>query len=439
MSIIRISILCLFTLSSLISCKKTKPTVSDVVPISPSELTVTLVSNTQATLNWIDKSTNESGFKVERKTGNGTFGVIATTASDITTINDAGLTPNTTYTYRVYSFNSTGKSISYTNEVTITTYTPPTVTTTAISDTTGVSAVSGGNITSDGGSPITARGIVWGTNPVPTIALATKTTDGSGVGQFASNLAGLTKITKYYVRAYATNAAGTAYGNELVFTSTTVDLNSGLVAYYPFNGNANDESGNNKNATVLNGVSISTGRNGQSNSSYLFNGINGLNSGISVPISLPASDYSMSIWFQINDTIKLGQNSSQTIVCVDPYTLFGVAFNHPYAPTKMMSCLGNGNGWLICADKNPNSWELANKLQWHNLIILKSTTSYKYYIDGNLFRTQEITPNYNIPVTKVYLGSYPIASGEVLNGKLDDVRFYNRIITQDEITYLSRN
>jgi hypothetical protein len=422
------------------SCKKPKSSEQQVVPISPSELTVTLVSNTQATLNWVDKSTNEAGFKVERKTGNGTFGVIATTNADITTINDAGLTPNTTYTYRVYSFNNTGKSLSYTNEVTITTISLATVTTSPISDTTGVSAVSGGNITSDGGSTVTARGIVWGTSAAPTVSLSTKTTDGSGSGQFSSKMEGLSKSTKYYVRAYATNAAGTAYGNEVSFTTNTIDLNTGLVAYYPFNGNANDESGNRNNATILNGVTLTTDKNGQSNSAYYLNGINGTNSGIFLPVTLPASDYTMSIWFQIIDTVKVGQNSSHTIVCVDPYTLFGVAFNHPYAPNKMMSCLGNGNGWLICADKNPNSWDLTNKIQWHNLIILKSATSYKYYIDGNLMRTQEISQNYNIPITKVYLGSYPnIGSGEVLNGKLDNVRIYNRLLDLNEINYLSKN
>ncbi len=199
------------------SCKKPKSSEPQVVPISPSELTATLVSNTQVTLNWIDKSTNEAGFKVERKTGNGTFGVIATTNADITTINDAGLTPNTTYTYRVYSFNNTGKSLSYTNEVTITTISLATLTTTAISDTTGVSAVSGGNITSDGGSAITARGVVWGTSPAPTVSLTTKTTDGSGSGQFLSKLIDLSVNTTYYVRAYATSNAGTSYGNELIF------------------------------------------------------------------------------------------------------------------------------------------------------------------------------------------------------------------------------
>ena len=264
-------ILMVLFILTLNACKKPLSEEQEVVPIPPTDLTVTLVSNTQVTLNWVDKSTNEAGFKVERKTGNGTFGVIATTGADITTINDAGLTPNTTYTYRVYSFNNTGKSLSYTNEVTITTISLATITTTAISDTTGVSAVSGGNITSDGGSAITARGIVWGTSPAPTVSLTTKTTDGSGSGQFSSRLEGLSKSTKYYARAYATNAVGTAYGNELSFTTNTVDINSGLVAYYPFNGNANDESGNGNNGTVF-GATLGLDRFGNTNKAYDFNG-----------------------------------------------------------------------------------------------------------------------------------------------------------------------
>jgi hypothetical protein len=266
-----------------------------------------LVSNTQATLNWTDKSTNEAGFKVERKTGNGTFGVIATTSSDITTINDAGLTPNTTYTYRVYSFNNTGKSISYTNEVTITTYTLPTVTTTAISDTTGISAVSGGNVTNDGGSPVTARGIVWGTNPSPTVALTTKTTDGTGVGQFTSKIDGLTKSTKYYIRAYATNAAGTAYGNELSFTTLSVDLTTGLVAYYPFTGNLIDISGNSRNG-ISNGATYSIDRKNNSNASLELKN----NNWVELP-PMPISGFSnrsISFWVKYNSIQNIGVSNN---------------------------------------------------------------------------------------------------------------------------------
>ena len=81
-------------------------------------------------------------------------------------------------------------------------------------------AMSGGNIASDGGAKITARGVCWSTTSNPTVALSTKTSDGAGIGSFISNITGLTVGTTYFVRAYATNSAGTAYGNELSFTTT---------------------------------------------------------------------------------------------------------------------------------------------------------------------------------------------------------------------------
>jgi len=95
----------------------------------------------------------------------------------------------------------------------------PTLTTTAISGITTTTATSGGNITSDGGAEVTARGVCWGTATKPTIAGTTKTSDSKGIGIFTSNITGLTPSTLYYVRAYATNSAGTNYGNEVSFTT----------------------------------------------------------------------------------------------------------------------------------------------------------------------------------------------------------------------------
>jgi uncharacterized protein (TIGR02145 family) len=125
---------------------------------------------------------------------------------------------NTNYTYRVYSFNKVGKSINYSNEVSIKTINLPTLTTFQISSIYYQGASSGGQITSDGGSAITANGVVWDTSTNPTIALSTKTTELIS-GSFKSSITGLKATTKYYVRAYATNAAGTGYGNELSFTT----------------------------------------------------------------------------------------------------------------------------------------------------------------------------------------------------------------------------
>jgi hypothetical protein len=96
----------------------------------------------------------------------------------------------------------------------------PTVITDTVINITQTSAQSGGNVTSDGGAPVTARGICWSTSPNPTTANS-YTANGSGTGSFTSNLTGLTPNTHYYLRAYAINNAGTAYGGQRDFTTTS--------------------------------------------------------------------------------------------------------------------------------------------------------------------------------------------------------------------------
>jgi hypothetical protein len=183
------------------------------------------------------------------------------------------LLAGTTYYARAYGENSRG--ISYGTEISFTTLGPPKLSTTAVSNITATTATSGGTIISDGGSPITAKGVVWSTSPSPTIDLSTKTNDGTGVGSFTSTMSNLTINTKYYFRTYATNIVGTTYGEEFSFTTVnpiTELLKQGLVAYYPFNGNANDESGNGNHAVSFN-VTSTSDRFGKVNSAFKFNGI----------------------------------------------------------------------------------------------------------------------------------------------------------------------
>ncbi len=94
------------------------------------------------------------------------------------------------------------------------------ITTNAVSNITGTTAVSGGNITNNGGSLVTQRGVCYSTSPNPTTANTT-ISSGSGTGSFTSNLTSLSVNTTYYVRAFAVNSAGTAYGNQVSFTTTT--------------------------------------------------------------------------------------------------------------------------------------------------------------------------------------------------------------------------
>lgn len=132
-----------------------------------------------------------------------------------------GLTPNTKYYVRGYATNSEGTA--YGNEQSFTTnaVVGATVTTTAVTSLTSTTAVSGGNITNDGGAPITARGVCWATTANP-VATGLHTTDGTGSGTFTSNITGLTPGTAYHVRAYATNSFGTAYGADVPFNSAAV-------------------------------------------------------------------------------------------------------------------------------------------------------------------------------------------------------------------------
>jgi len=130
------------------------------------------------------------------------------------------LMPNTTYHVRAYAINDQG--VVYGDDIVFKTpIAPPTIVTLPATKITSLSAESGGSITADGGSSVTARGIIWSANRDPLAdSVSARTDDGSGVGPFPSSLDGLLGNTTYYVRAFAVNAAGTAYGNLIQFTTT---------------------------------------------------------------------------------------------------------------------------------------------------------------------------------------------------------------------------
>ena len=127
-----------------------------------------------------------------------------------------GLKRNTTYYVKSYSTNSKGTAGSDIVEF-MTLAELPVVETLDVTDITGKSAICGGKIVDDGGSEILAYGVVWSTEPNPTVDLTTKTKDTGEDNSFSSDIAVLLPGTTYYVRAYATNSAGTTYGNERSF------------------------------------------------------------------------------------------------------------------------------------------------------------------------------------------------------------------------------
>ncbi len=155
-----------------------------------------------------------------------------------------------------------------------------TLTTLPIGNIGATSATSGGNVTSNGGTPVTQRGVVWSTSPNPTTANS-QTNNGSSLGSYTSNLSGLVANTTYYVRAYAVNSAGTAYGNQLSFTTAG---GVGIISTLNCNGAAN--IGTLTSSTAASGVYSNvpyTGGNGGTYTSQSVNstGVTGLTATLS--------------------------------------------------------------------------------------------------------------------------------------------------------------
>ena len=188
-----------------------------VTNLSPTSATtggsISSDGNAPVTVRGVCWSTTQNPTTSNNKTTDGT-------GTGVFTSSLTGLTPNTTYYVRAYATNSVGTSygsqISFTTSVQLQL---PTIITTAASSISTTSATSGGSISSDGSATITVRGVCWSTSPSPTTSNS-KTTDGTGTGSFTSSLTGLTPSTTYYVRSYATNSVGTAYGNQVSFTTS---------------------------------------------------------------------------------------------------------------------------------------------------------------------------------------------------------------------------
>jgi len=146
----------------------------------------------------------------------------------------SGLSPSTTYYCRAYATNAVGTA--YGNIYSFTTSASlaiPTVTTAAVTNITEISAHVGGNVTADGGASVTTRGVVINTTGSPSLYSYTHVTStGTGTGAFTDSVLTLTPSTTYYVRAYAINSQGTAYGNEVSFTTSAVSYPcSGTISY----------------------------------------------------------------------------------------------------------------------------------------------------------------------------------------------------------------
>ncbi|HPI11759.1 MAG TPA: right-handed parallel beta-helix repeat-containing protein [Catalimonadaceae bacterium] len=199
----------------------------------------------------------------------------------------------------------------------------PVLTTTPASAITAETAQSGGEITTAGASSIVQKGICWSTYPAPDTSLQTKTTEGSGTGKFVSQMKGLIGGTTYFVRAYAVNAKGLAYGNEISFTAgNPCDISSrdrGFLEYefakdsvltpgtYKMNRNFTVKAG--RKLTLMAGVIIEA----QSNYEFKVDGIIKSLGTTTCPVLFTSKNKSSGDWYGVyinsNDTANHFENT----------------------------------------------------------------------------------------------------------------------------------
>lgn len=193
---------------------------------------------------------------------------------------------------------------------------------------------------------------------------------------------------------------------------------TGLVAYYPFNGNANDESGNGYHGTPSGGVTYTTDRFGNPNSAVSFNGTNAL---ITTPelIFGPNTGVSVSLWVKANQ--QPGPTGTTYYFIMSESAAFGVWQE------------GNGIGLAISRPGTNSAWGTITFGTWNHFVGTYDGTTIRAYINGSLINETEWTGPMNDPNNSVTFGEF---INYWWSGSLDDVRIYNRALTNGEIVQL---
>lgn len=354
-----------------------------------------------------------------------------------------GLQPNTTYHLRAYAENSVGLVYSG-NEITFTTHDTPvlaSVSTGDVSNVSDVSATVGGSISNLGNvEKLTAYGHVWSTSASQAVVGMGESTNYGALSEvrtFNSVLSDLKEKTTYYVRAYATNEMGTAYGDIVEFTTEKTpvkDVTSGLYAYYTFEDNTKNVVEGGYNATAVNAPSYVESMNGTK--AIKFSSLD--NSHITVPEPMiDGGTFTVSFWVKgLSDghIFHVINKSSQKGL----FNLFvkNGSLIHPLYSSYM------DNSGVV-----PYSHAAISSSEWvmvtltsiaTNTTYYDSRTKTKLYINGDFVDVVEqpyIAYAVNEGLKFVFGGPYNYDSNiNALNMTVDNLRIYNtRALSDAEV------
>lgn len=245
-------------------------------------------------------------------------------------------------------------------------------------------------------------------------------------------------VGNYYVVVSDFSGSVTSSAATLNIPGVPNWINNGLVAYYPFSGNANDASGNGNNGIVA-GALLTNGLLNQASHAYYFNGTN---ASIGIPPFFDAGqpNYTLSFWFNIGNTSQI----DQTFISSCPNPTLQIEYNQTInnAEGYVSYSIGSGSGWIQTQIHGTNNNYQANT--WYQVALVKQGSQFSLYIDG----TSSESSSANVPDT----GPIGFEMGDVcggdttmlnpgmgtgdLLGNLEDVRFYDLALSSNEVQQL---
>ena len=254
----------------------------------------------------------------------------------------------------------------------------------------------------------------------------------------SADIINLDSLTSYHYRIKAENGKGITYSADSTFTTIKdeVDIVSGLVAYYPFSGNANDQSGNGYNG-ILNGPVETTDRFGNVKSAYSFlaNSTNRIQVSNATEIN-NLSNMSISLWVNFNSWGRSGQPGWNRFINSEDEVTGNTQFVFANANAGLYFYYGGSNFFLTST--------LPPLASWHHLVLtynydgIRENSKCNFYVDGIMTDSFNTTANIQHQNYNLYIGSrFDGSIEQTTDGKLDDIRIYNRALTPMQINYLA--
>jgi hypothetical protein len=208
-----------------------------------------------------------------------------------------------------------------------------------------------------------------------------------------------------------------------------VNLDSGLVAHYPFNGNANDESGNDNHGTVM-GAVLTSDRFGSDNSAYEFDGMASyITIGSSPTLESPSTELTQGAWIDIHAWSLVGQQNVGPITMKSNSGSNAFQYRLSVAFDGINTAINNWNNAVIILDT-------LNFNEWYFIVTTLKNDTVKTYVNGNFIGEGTLTGPINPDTRPLEIGRDVPGDTEVFNGKLDDIRIYNRALNEVEIDSL---